>query len=137
MRQLIGWVLAAVLCTGLMLGCDQKKDDLSNAPPNKSEAPMFPENTVPKAEPAPAPAPAPVDNTAAEPAPKPAPAPKEHYAPEEKGGKTHVVAKGETLQKISEKYYGTTKKWKKILDANKDVIKDPAKLKPGTKIKIP
>ena len=32
----------------------------------------------------------------------------------------YKVAKGDTLQKISKKFYGTTKKWNKIYRANKD-----------------
>lgn len=64
--------------------------------------------------------------------------PKENYAPAKKAtGKTHVIKKGDTLQTISQKYYGTTKNWNKIANANKGVIKDPNKLKVGTKIKIP
>ncbi|MCL2330637.1 MAG: LysM peptidoglycan-binding domain-containing protein [Phycisphaerae bacterium] len=64
--------------------------------------------------------------------------PKEKYAAAEKaGGKAYVVKKGDTLQTISKQHYGTTKHWKKILHANKGVIKDPNKLVVGTKIKIP
>ncbi len=42
MKQMIGWALAFVLCMGLVIGCDQKKDDLSAAPEEKAEPPMFP-----------------------------------------------------------------------------------------------
>jgi nucleoid-associated protein YgaU len=49
----------------------------------------------------------------------------------------YTVAKEDTLQKISQKFYGTTKKWKMLYDVNKDVIKSPDKVYPGTKIKIP
>ena len=48
--------------------------------------------------------------------------------------KTHVVAAGETLGEISQKYYGTGKNWKKIADANKV---DPSELKVGQKLTIP
>lgn len=51
--------------------------------------------------------------------------------------KDYVVKNGDTLQKISDKVYGTTKKWKKIYEANKDVLKGPDKIKPGQKIVIP
>lgn len=51
--------------------------------------------------------------------------------------KTYVVKKGDTLQKISSEVYGTTKKWKKIFDANKDTLKDPDKIKVGQKLVIP
>ena len=49
----------------------------------------------------------------------------------------HIVRKGETLSEIAYKYYGSAAKWNKILDANRSVIKDANKLKPGTKIIIP
>ncbi len=51
--------------------------------------------------------------------------------------KTYVVQKGDTLQKISDKVYGTTKVWKKIFDANKDVLGDSNKIKPGQELVIP
>ena len=58
---------------------------------------------------------------------------------EEKIGtpKFHIVRKGETLSNISYKYYGSANKWQKILNANRKVIKDPRKLRPGTKLIIP
>ncbi|MDP1853169.1 MAG: LysM peptidoglycan-binding domain-containing protein [Candidatus Omnitrophota bacterium] len=49
----------------------------------------------------------------------------------------YVVQKGDTLQKISSKFYGTTKKWAKIYDANKNVLKSPDRVYPGQKISIP
>ncbi len=49
----------------------------------------------------------------------------------------YIVKKGETLQKISLKYYGTTKKWNKIFEANKDKLKAPNKIYPGQVIDIP
>jgi len=51
--------------------------------------------------------------------------------------KFHIVRKGQTLTQISQKYYGSAGNWKKILDANRDKIKDPNKLIPGTKLIIP
>ncbi len=47
------------------------------------------------------------------------------------------VVKNDTLQKISKKFYGTTKKWMKIYEANKDVLSGPDKLYPGQVLKIP
>lgn len=49
----------------------------------------------------------------------------------------YTVAKNDTLQKISKKFYGTTKKWVKIYSANKDVLKGPDKVYPGQVINIP
>lgn len=51
--------------------------------------------------------------------------------------KTYVVQKGDTLQKISEKMYGTTKKWKSIYDANKNILKGPDTIRVGQKLVIP
>jgi nucleoid-associated protein YgaU len=49
----------------------------------------------------------------------------------------HIVRKDQTLSAISRQYYGTANKWKKIFDANRDVIKDPNKINTGTKLIIP
>lgn len=49
----------------------------------------------------------------------------------------YTVQKNETLQKISQKLYGTTKKWTKIFDANKDVLKAPDKVYAGQVINVP
>jgi nucleoid-associated protein YgaU len=49
----------------------------------------------------------------------------------------YTVEKGDTLQKISKKFYNTYRRWNEIFEANKDVMADPNKLKPGMKIKIP
>lgn len=49
----------------------------------------------------------------------------------------YTVQKNDTLQKISQKYYGTTKRWHKIFEANADVLKAPNKIYPGQVIKVP
>jgi nucleoid-associated protein YgaU len=54
-----------------------------------------------------------------------------------KSQKFHIVAKGETLGSISSKYYGSSGKWKKIYENNRNIIKDPNVLKPGTKLMLP
>lgn len=68
----------------------------------------------------------PVTPTAASTAP--APVPKELW---------HTVQKGETLSGISRKYYNTVSCWKSILEANKNLISDPKKLRVGMRIVIP
>ena len=52
---------------------------------------------------------------------------------------TYKVQKGDTLQKISSQpeIYGTSKKWMKIYEANKDKLKSPDKIRPGQELKIP
>jgi len=49
----------------------------------------------------------------------------------------YKVQKNDTLQKISQKYFGTSKKWHKIYKANEDVLKGPNKIYPGQTIRIP
>lgn len=51
--------------------------------------------------------------------------------------RTYVVREGDTLASISRKFYKSSVRWKKIRDANKSVIDDPAKLKPGMTLTIP
>lgn len=50
---------------------------------------------------------------------------------------TYTVLKDDTLQKIAKKFYGSFGKWYRIYEANKEVIKDPNLVKPGTVITIP
>ncbi len=50
---------------------------------------------------------------------------------------TYTVQSGDTLEKISKKVYGSSKQWKKIYNFNSDVLKNPNKIYPGQKIKIP
>lgn len=56
---------------------------------------------------------------------------------EQKMAETYTVSKGDTLWSISKKFYGQGGKWQLILDANRDKISDPNKLKAGTVINIP
>ncbi len=49
----------------------------------------------------------------------------------------YKVEKGDTLQKIAKKFYGTSKKWMKIFEANKDRLSKPDKIYPGQVINIP
>lgn len=49
----------------------------------------------------------------------------------------YTVQKGDTLQKISQKFYGTTKKWNSIFEYNKNLLKAPDKIYPGQVIDIP
>ena len=60
--------------------------------------------------------------------------------PEESGASAmekYTVKKGDTLQKISKQFFGSTKKWMKIYEANKGVLKAPNKIYPGQVIDIP
>ena len=50
---------------------------------------------------------------------------------------THVVVSGDTLSKIAQQYYGDPALYDKIFQANRDVLKDPNRIFPGQKLKIP
>lgn len=50
---------------------------------------------------------------------------------------TYVVQKGDTLSKIADEYYGDARLYTKIFEANRDILKDPDKIKPGQKLRIP
>jgi len=49
----------------------------------------------------------------------------------------YTVQKDDTLQKISKKFYDSFSKWPKIYEANKSVIDNPDRIKPGIVIQIP
>ncbi len=51
--------------------------------------------------------------------------------------KYHIVQKGETLSSIAQQYYHNSQDWKKILDANKDIITNEHRLTNGAKLIIP
>ena len=51
--------------------------------------------------------------------------------------KVHVVEKGDTLGAIAKKYYGKAGAYMKIFEANRDVLDDLDKIKPGQKLRIP
>ncbi|MFH1202341.1 MAG: LysM peptidoglycan-binding domain-containing protein [Candidatus Omnitrophota bacterium] len=54
-----------------------------------------------------------------------------------KAVRTYKVQKNDTLQKISQKLFGTTKKWTKIYNANRDKLSNPSKIYPGQVLIIP
>ncbi len=49
----------------------------------------------------------------------------------------HVVATGETLSKIAKQYYGDPALYPRIFEANRDILTDPNKIRPGQKLRIP
>ena len=71
-------------------------------------------------------------STAPEPTPPPKPQPTAPPA-----ARTYTVVKGDTLSKIAKQHYGDANKWRKIFEANRDVIKDPDRISPGQVFKIP
>ncbi len=77
------------------------------------------------------------------PAPLPAPAPVAQALPPPAlsapaaGIRRHVVAKGDTLQLISLRYYGTRSRFRDIYAANRDVMPNEGTLRIGMELKIP
>jgi nucleoid-associated protein YgaU len=53
------------------------------------------------------------------------------------GPRIHEVVKGDTLSAIAMKYYGSANKYMKIFEANRHILDDPDKIKPGQKLTIP
>lgn len=51
--------------------------------------------------------------------------------------RTYVVVKGDSLSKIAGRHYGDAQKWRRIYEANRDLIKDPDLIYPGQKLRIP
>ena len=49
----------------------------------------------------------------------------------------HTVKSGESLSKISKKYYGDPMKYKKIFEANTNILKNPDIIQPGQVLDIP
>jgi nucleoid-associated protein YgaU len=49
----------------------------------------------------------------------------------------YEVKPGDSLSKIAKAQYGDANDWNRIFEANKDVLKDPDKIYPGQKLKIP
>lgn len=51
--------------------------------------------------------------------------------------RTYTVQPGDTLSKIAREHLGNANAYMKIFDANKDLLTDPDKIKPGQVLTIP
>lgn len=49
----------------------------------------------------------------------------------------YKVKKGDTLSAIAREYYGDASQYRKIFDANRDVLSDPDRIKEGVELRIP
>jgi nucleoid-associated protein YgaU len=76
----------------------------------------------------------PEDRSKANAAPASSPAPK---AADNPYAQHYVVQKGDSLSKIAEQFYGDKMLYPKIFEANRDILTDPNKIKPGQKLRIP
>jgi nucleoid-associated protein YgaU len=52
-------------------------------------------------------------------------------------GSTYTVQAGDTLSGIAKHLLGDASKYQRIFEANRDVLSDPDKIKPGQVLKIP
>ena len=52
-------------------------------------------------------------------------------------GRRHVVAKGDTLFSLAQKYYGNRSRWRDIYAANRDLLPSENSLRLGMEIRIP
>lgn len=53
------------------------------------------------------------------------------------GTRTHVVVKGDSLSKIAQREYGDPQQWRRIYEANRDIVKDPDLIYPGQTLRLP
>jgi nucleoid-associated protein YgaU len=53
------------------------------------------------------------------------------------GPRTYTVQAGDNLSKISKHFYGDPNQYMKIVNANKETLPDPDKIKPGMQLNIP
>ncbi|MBS0200680.1 MAG: LysM peptidoglycan-binding domain-containing protein [Proteobacteria bacterium] len=53
------------------------------------------------------------------------------------GTQTYTVQSGDTLSAIAKQFYGHANKYNVIFEANRDILDDPDKIKPGQILKIP
>lgn len=58
-------------------------------------------------------------------------------ASEEAGGEFYTVQKGDTLSGIAQAHYGDAMKYPTIFEANRPMLKDPDKIYPGRKLRLP
>lgn len=57
--------------------------------------------------------------------------------PQTSGARIYTVQQGDTLSKLSQKFYGNANDYMKIFNANKDKLKDPNRINVGQELKIP
>ena len=71
------------------------------------------------------------------PAPPPTAAPTDDADADEEAVVFYPVEKGETLSGIAKRLYGGPKKYMKIFEANKPMLKHPDKIYPGQVLRVP
>lgn len=61
----------------------------------------------------------------------------EEPPPDSETWETYTVEAGDTLSSIARKVYGQARLWPVIFEANRDVLADPGRIRPGMILKIP
>jgi uncharacterized protein YidB (DUF937 family) len=51
--------------------------------------------------------------------------------------RSYTVVGGDTLSKISKQFYGDANQWRRIFDANRNILNNPDRISPGQKLRIP
>jgi nucleoid-associated protein YgaU len=119
----VGWVLFALYSETPQ---QRRQKRLANEPAVSQSMPVSP-------------APASSPQTLPKPPAQPVQPPAEEAAPAEPKPEVqiHIVQPGETLSSIAGLYYGRADDWQKILEANFDLLQNPAQIRPGMRLKIP
>jgi tetratricopeptide (TPR) repeat protein len=100
----------------------------TDGPPARTPAGPAPVGVVPIQIPAPAPTPPPFVS-----APAPTPTP----APATASTRRHVVAKGDTLYSLAQRYYSNRSRWRDIYAANRETMRSETDMRIGMELKIP
>ncbi len=58
-------------------------------------------------------------------------------APGTSGERSYTVQKGDSLSKIAKREYGDAQQWRRIYQANRDVIDNPDLIYPGQVLRLP
>ena len=58
-------------------------------------------------------------------------------APSSAGGRTYTVQKGDSLSKIAKREYGDAQQWRRIFEANRNLIENPDLIYPGQVLHLP
>lgn len=128
LRRPLSLLAGAVLATTVLSACG----GTGRPTPTPTATPAPPTPTAQPTQP-PRPTLAPTSPTAG-PAATPSPA----ASPAASAGQMYTVEAGDTLASIAQKFYGDASRWRRIYDANRDVIGDnPDRLQLGLKLRIP
>ena len=114
-------LMALAIALSRLIEVEVRPQPLTVGARSEAAAPAQPGAASPSASPATAAAPAPAGPAPAAPAAQ----------------RTYVVQSGDVLGRISDKVYGTSRHWRLILEANRDLIPNESRLRPGLELRIP